>query len=119
MSIFPFVLFSVISLSLGLFLVLVSNILGVKSKSKRIHDIYESGVDPVGSATKRYDVKFYLTAILFLLFDVEIVFLFPWALSYQGSNVKPLMLAEFVFFMFILIVGLVFVLLSKYLDWEA
>ncbi len=118
MSLFPFVVFSVISLSIGLVLILISNILGTKPKTKRLHDIYESGMDPVGSATKRYDIKFYLTAILFLLFDVEIVFLFPWALSYQSSSIKPLMLAEFVFFMFVLIVGYLFVLLSKSLDWE-
>lgn len=118
MSIFPFVVFSVISLSIGLVLVLISNLLGTKAKTKRLHDIYESGMDPVGSATKRYDIKFYLTAILFLLFDVEIVFLFPWALSYKTSEIKPLMLAEFAFFVFILIVGYLFVLFSKSLDWE-
>lgn len=118
MSIFPFVVFSLVSLSIGLVLILLSNFLGTKPQAKRLHDIYESGMDPVGSATKRYDIKFYLTAILFLLFDVEIVFLFPWALSYQKSEFKPLMLAEFGFFMFILIVGYLFVLFSKSLDWE-
>ena len=65
--------------------VLLSVILGAKPKEKRKYDVYESGVNSVGSATRRYDVKFYLTAILFLLFDVEIVFLIPWALSYKGS----------------------------------
>lgn len=118
MDILPFVVFAIIATSIGLGLLLISYVLGARPKNKRLHDIYESGMDPVGSATKRYDVKFYLTAVLFLLFDVEIVFLFPWALAYKNSDVKPLMIAEFAFFIFILLVGYLFVLFSKSLDWE-
>ena len=119
MSLLPFVIFSAIALLMGIVLVTVSNIFGARPKAVRTNDIYESGMDPVGSATKRYDVKFYLTAILFLLFDVEIVFLFPWALSYQNSAIKSLMIAEFAFFTVILLVGYLFVIFSKSLDWEA
>jgi NADH-quinone oxidoreductase subunit A len=53
---------------------------------------YESGMDPVGDARQRFDVKFYLIAILFLVFDVELLFLYPWAASYQDGSVVP---AEF------------------------
>ncbi len=118
MNLLPVILFVVIGFLLGIGLLTVSVLLGKKPKTVREHDIYESGVNPVGSATRRYDVKFYLTAVLFLLFDVEVVFLFPWALTYQESSMKGLMIAEFVFFMFIFIVGYLFVLFSKSLDWE-
>ena len=50
---------------------------------------YESGMDPVGSARMQFDVKFYLIAILFLVFDVELLFLYPWAASYQSSDTLP------------------------------
>jgi NADH:ubiquinone oxidoreductase subunit 3 (subunit A) len=50
---------------------------------------YESGMDPIGDARQRFDVKFYLIAILFLVFDVELLFLYPWAASYLGGDVLP------------------------------
>src|SRR5205823_13050315 len=54
---------------------------------------YESGMDPIGDARQRFDVRFYLVAILFLVFDVELLFLYPWAAAYQEeSSVLP---AEF------------------------
>lgn len=118
MGLLPVILFVIIGLLLGIGLITISLILGKKPKHERLNDIYESGVNPVGSATRRYDIKFYLTAILFLLFDVEIVFLFPWALTFKESSMKSLMIAEFAFFMVILLVGYLFVLLSGSLDWE-
>jgi NADH-quinone oxidoreductase subunit A len=50
---------------------------------------YESGMDPIGDARQRFDVKFYLIAILFLVFDVELLFLYPWAASYLDGSVVP------------------------------
>jgi NADH-quinone oxidoreductase subunit A len=52
--------------------------------------VYESGMDPIGSARQRFDVKFYLIAILFLVFDVELLFLYPWVTSFQeGAAPSP------------------------------
>ena len=50
---------------------------------------YESGMDPIGDARRHYDVKFYLIAILFLVFDVELLFLYPWATLYQSGEILP------------------------------
>ena len=118
MNLLPFLVIVVIGLTLGVFLITLSKILGAKQKNPRPNDIYESGMDPVGGALKRYDIKFFLTGILFLLFDVEIVFLFPWALAYKESSNKSLLLAEFLFFMIILLVGYLYVLFSKSLKWD-
>lgn len=113
-----FVIFFIIACTLSAVLLLISSLLGRKRKAIRVMDVYESGVNPVGSATRQYDIKFYLTAILFLLFDVEIVFLLPWALAYKDTTTPTLMIADFVFFMVILLVGFVFVINSKALKWE-
>jgi NADH:ubiquinone oxidoreductase subunit 3 (subunit A) len=56
---------------------------------------YESGMDPVGDARQRFDVQFYLVAILFLVFDVELLFLYPWAVAAYGRADDPLLPAEF------------------------
>jgi NADH-quinone oxidoreductase subunit A len=50
---------------------------------------YESGMDPIGDARQRFDVRFYLVAILFLVFDVELLFLYPWAATYQDGSIIP------------------------------
>lgn len=118
MEFVSFIVFLVIACTLSGVLVGISTILGQKRKAQRQNDIYESGVNPVGSATRQYDIKFYLTAILFLLFDVEIVFLLPWALAYKESANHDFMLAGFIFFMVILLVGYIFVINSKSLKWE-
>jgi NADH:ubiquinone oxidoreductase subunit 3 (subunit A) len=56
---------------------------------------YESGVDPIGSARMQFDVKFYLIAILFLVFDVELLFLYPWAVIAYSDQAAPTWRAEF------------------------
>ncbi len=59
-------------------------------KRTRVKDMpYESGMDPVGDARKPFDVKFYLIAILFLVFDIELLFVYPWAVSLQAPNGVP------------------------------
>ncbi|MBC7428422.1 MAG: NADH-quinone oxidoreductase subunit A [Bacteriovorax sp.] len=118
MEFLSFVIFLIIATALGVVLMMISNFLGFKKKIVRTNDIYESGVNPVGSATRQYDIKFYLTAILFLLFDVEIVFLLPWALAYNNTQNTGFMVAGFVFFMVVLLVGYIFVINSKSLKWE-
>jgi NADH-quinone oxidoreductase subunit A len=118
MDFLAFIIFLVLATGLGLVLMLISNFLGQKKLIVRQNDVIESGVNPVGSATRQYDIKFYLTAILFLLFDVEIVFLLPWALAYNYSTNTGFMVAGFVFFMAVLLVGYIFVIGSKSLKWE-
>ena len=66
MELLPFIIFFVVANVLGIALLTISKILGQKRKLVRKNDIYESGVNAVGSATRQYDIKFYLTAILFL-----------------------------------------------------
>lgn len=72
---------------------------------------YESGMDPVGTARERYSVKFYLVAMIFIVFDVEVVFMYPWAVSYKefldagaGLGVMGVVL----FFIIILAIGLIY-----------
>jgi NADH-quinone oxidoreductase subunit A len=118
MEFLPVIIFFLVANVLGIALLTISKILGIKKLTKRKNDIYESGVNAVGSATRIYDIKFYLTAILFLLFDVEIVFLLPWAMAYEDSTSKGFMVASFGFFMAVLLVGYFFVINSKALSWD-
>jgi NADH-quinone oxidoreductase subunit A len=117
-DVLPLIIFFIVANAIGIVLMTISKLLGYKQTKKRLNDVYESGVNPYGSATKQYDIKFFLTAILFLLFDVDLVFLLPWAMGYQNSTDPNFMVFGFIFFMVILLVGYVYVLTSQSLKWE-
>src|SRR5713226_9111188 len=86
---------------------------------------YECGVEPVGTARARQSVKFYLVAMAFLLFDIEAVFLVPWAVVFRGvlereefRSLKYVFYGEMMLFVFILFVGLIFVWRMGVLEWN-
>lgn len=80
---------------------------------------YESGIPVLGSAHERFSVKFYLVAMLFILFDIEIVFMFPWAVAFnQFRELAGLLLVEMLVFVAILAVGYVYIWKRGALEWD-
>lgn len=77
---------------------------------------YESGVEPVGDARARYNVRYYLYALLFVVFDVEIMFLYPWAVEYHKLGVFGFV--EMLVFLVLLAIGLVYAWRKKVLEWK-
>jgi NADH-quinone oxidoreductase subunit A len=77
---------------------------------------YECGVEPVGDARGRFSIKFYLVAVLFILFDIEAVFLYPWAVSFRWLGLYGLI--EMVLFILILLAGYIYLLQKKALEWN-
>lgn len=77
---------------------------------------YESGLKPVGEGQVRYNVRYYLFALLFVVFDVEILFLYPWAVSFMKLGVFGYV--EVILFLFFLILGLVYAWKKKVLEWK-
>jgi NADH-quinone oxidoreductase subunit A len=77
---------------------------------------YECGVEPVGNARERFHVKFYLVAVLFILFDIEAVFLYPWAVAFRQLGVYGLV--EMLLFILILLVGYLYLLKKRALEWD-
>ena len=77
---------------------------------------YECGVDPVGDARQRVTVKFYLVAVLFILFDIEAVFLYPWAVTFRQLGLYGLV--EMLLFILILMVGYLYLIKKRALEWE-
>lgn len=97
-------------------MLLLASLIGPKYKSVTKQLPFECGAISVGGANQRFNVKFYLVAMLFILFDVEVIFMYPWAvnLEYLGW----LGFVEMVSFMAVLIVGLVYVWRKGVLDWN-
>ena len=82
---------------------------------------YESGMNPVGPGTRRIPVRFYLIAVLFILFDIEVVFFIPWALvfnTFVKAGNGPFLLGEMLVFVAILLVGYLYAWKKGALEWE-
>jgi NADH-quinone oxidoreductase subunit A len=93
-----------------------SFLLGPKKPNPSKLDVYECGVPPVGTARQRLSVKFYLTAILFILFDIETVFLYLWAVLFD--ELKWFGIIEVGLFVGTLVVGYIYILRRRALDWD-
>ena len=81
---------------------------------------YESGVPPVGRARERYSVRFYIIAMLFVLFDIEAIFLYPWAINFDGFVRRgdgAFILVEMLLFIFIIVLGYAYAWRKGALDW--
>jgi|SRR4051794_16795359 NADH-quinone oxidoreductase subunit A len=103
-------------------MLLLSVVLGQKGKRSRIKDTpYECGMLPVGEGTPRLSVKFYLVAMLFILFDIEVVFLYPWAAVYKAmlKTNGPLIMGSMFSFLGILFVGYLYALKKQAFDWKS
>src|SRR5579885_2243814 len=90
---YPIFLYLLAIIGFAVSALLVTHLIGPWHRTPTKQMPYESGMDPIGDARQRFDVKFYLIAILFLVFDVELLFLYPWAASYRdvgdGVTVLP------------------------------
>ncbi|MGE0617120.1 MAG: NADH-quinone oxidoreductase subunit A [Bacteriovoracia bacterium] len=98
---------------------ILSQLFGPKSKNPQKESPFECGVPAHGNAQQRVSVRFYLVAILFLLFDVEAVFFFPWAIVYKKFlEINSFILLEMGTFAVILLVGYVYILRKGALEWD-
>ena len=103
--------------------VLLSQFVGQHKATRTKTMPYECGKDPVGSARERFSVKFYLVAMIFILFDIELIFLLPWAVVFrsfvQDFNLGLLIYVEMMTFVVLLLVGYVYILKKGLFEWGA
>tara|TARA_B110000971_G_C19551728_1_gene294883 strand:+ start:125 stop:493 length:369 start_codon:yes stop_codon:yes gene_type:complete len=112
----PIIIFLVIALGLSCSFVVVNLILSPKNPDPEKLSAYECGFEPFEDSRIEFDVRFYLVAILFIIFDLEIAFLFPWAISL--GNIGLLGFSSMLIFLGILTVGFIYEWKKGALDWE-
>ena len=112
----PILILLVLATGFSGLLVAISRLVGRRSNDKGKFEPYECGVEPRGDARDRFSVKFYLVAILFILFDIEVVFLYPWAV--KSKQLGLFGLVEIGIFMAILLLGYFYILGAKALQWD-
>ena len=116
----PVLLHILVAIGFAVSALVISVLLGRAGKRTRTKDsAYECGMVPQGEAQPRFSVKFYLVAMLFILFDLEIVFMYPWAVVYRESIVESkTILWSMLSFVTILMVGYVYALKKGVFDWK-
>ena len=113
---FPILLFIIVSVSIGALPIIVSRFINKGEKNAAKESAYECGFENFDDARMKFDIRFYLVAILFIIFDLEIAFLFPWAVSL--GNIGILGFTSMMIFLFILTVGFIYEWKKGALDWE-
>ena len=96
--------------------ILGTHFLGPKKKTANKLEVFECGIEAQGNARNPFAIKNFLTAILFVLFDVEVIFMYPWAVNFRELGVLGFL--EMLLFMALLLAGFYYVIKRKALDWE-
>ena len=120
-SYIPLAIIVILAIVFGFFIVGLGAAFGPRRKTPRKVMPYESGMTPIGPGTRRIPVRFYLVAVLFILFDIEIIFIIPWAVilrQFVKDNYGLFALIEMTVFIVILLVGLVYAWKKGALEWE-
>ncbi|MBW2651879.1 MAG: NADH-quinone oxidoreductase subunit A [Deltaproteobacteria bacterium] len=115
----PILIFLTLAMLFGGVVILLSSVFGRKTSTREKLMTYECGLDPIGNARKRFSVKFFIIAMLFIVFDVEAVFLYPWAIVFKQFNqFRAFIFIEMLVFIGILLVGFIYVWKKGALEWE-
>lgn len=112
----PIIILASIALVLAVVLMALSRLLGPFRPNTNKLSPYESGMDPVGEADERYSISFYLVAMAFIVFDLEVVFIYPWTVQYIDAGVATLI--SMIIFILELLVGLIYLIKKGTLDWD-
>ena len=104
------------SLLLGLIIFGLSYFLAVQNPDAEKMSAYECGFEPFEDARNKFDVRFYIVAILFIIFDVEVVYLFPWSVSLYATGFQGFW--AMMLFLIILTIGFLYEIVKKALDWQ-
>jgi len=106
----------VIAVAVSVLILVISRLFGPHNPTSRKVAPYESGMKPIGPANRRYSVKFYLFAVLFILFDIEVVFFLPWAVVFRSMGFYAF--SAMGVFIVILTIGLIYEWKIGALEWE-
>lgn len=112
----PIAILLILSVGLAGLIVIIGHLFGPRRPTSRKSMPYESGMRPIGPGTRRMPVRFYLIAVLFILFDIEVVFFLPWAVVLRQLGVFGLV--EMAVFILILLVGYIYAWKKGALEWE-
>src|SRR6266480_1110191 len=118
----PILLMFAVAAGFAITFIVLSQLVGQRKRTRTKLMPYECGKDPVGSARERFSVKFYLIAMIFILFDIEVIFLVPWAVVFKtlagpAYGLRNLVYSEMMLFLVLLLAGYVYIVKKGAFDW--
>lgn len=112
----PILIQLAVAVSFGVTTIIGTHLIGPKVRTENKLSAFESGVEVVGNARQPFSIKYFLVAILFVIFDIEVIFMYPWAVNFREFGVQGLI--EMFVFMGLLLLGFIYVIKKKALDWD-
>ncbi|HEY3876527.1 MAG TPA: NADH-quinone oxidoreductase subunit A [Candidatus Kapabacteria bacterium] len=112
----PIVLMFLVATGFGVLMVNLSKWLGPKRPNANKLSVYESGMLPIGTTRERVSVKYYVVGMLFIIFDIELVFLYPWAVIFKSLGAYAVI--EMFIFIALLFIGYIYILKKGALEWD-
>jgi NADH-quinone oxidoreductase subunit A len=111
----PIIFQMVVAIGFVVLTMLATHLIGPKRKTGDKLTPFESGIEVIGNARQPFSIKYFLVAILFVLFDVEVIFMYPWAVNFREMGLKGML--EMFLFMGTLLLGFIYVIRKKALEW--
>ena len=112
----PILIQLIVAAGFGITTIIGTHLLGPKVRTENKLTAFESGVEVVGNARQPFSIKYFLVAILFVIFDVEVIFMYPWAVNFREFGFEGLI--EMFIFMGLLLLGFIYVIKKKALNWD-
>lgn len=116
-SYIPVAVILVVALVMPPITMFIVKLLSPRSRGGLKYETYEAGSVPIGNARIQFDVEYYLYAIAFVLFDIEVLFLYPWATIFKGHGITGIATVEMLVFIFVVLFGYVYLLKKEALKW--
>lgn len=115
-SYLPIIFQIIVALGFVVFTMVLTHMVGPKRKTADKLTPFESGIEVVGNARQPFSIKYFLVAILFVLFDIEVIFMYPWAVNFRELGVEGMI--EMFVFMGTLLLGFIYIVKKRALDWD-
>ena len=112
----PILIQLAVAVGFGVTTIIATHLIGPKVRNENKLTAFESGVEVIGNARQPFSIKYFLVAILFVIFDIEVIFMYPWAVNFREFGWQGLI--EMFIFMGILLLGFIYVIKKKALDWD-
>ncbi|HBW79389.1 MAG TPA: NADH-quinone oxidoreductase subunit A [Sphingobacterium sp.] len=105
-----------VAVGFGVGTIIITHLIGPKVRTENKLGAFESGIEVVGNARQPFSIKYFLVAILFVIFDVEVIFMYPWAVNFREMGLQGFI--EMFIFMGLLLLGFIYVIKKKALSWD-
>ncbi|WP_293957305.1 MULTISPECIES: NADH-quinone oxidoreductase subunit A [unclassified Sphingobacterium] len=105
-----------VAVGFGVSTIIITHLIGPKVRTENKLGAFESGIEVIGNARQPFSIKYFLVAILFVIFDVEVIFMYPWAVNFRDMGFQGLI--EMFIFMGLLLLGFIYVIKKKALNWD-